>query len=437
MFSRGLRRLSSDSSGKSYYDIVISGGGMIGSTMALALGKNPMFKDYKIALVEASPKKPFEITDSSQYSNRVSAINPFSKDLFEKLGVWKRFRRFCLVNDMKVWGAYSDDRINYRDDSAPDRNVAYIVENDEIVNAVVQELNNLSNVDIVYKTQICGIEFNANECTAVLSDGKTLQYQLLIGADGPNSFVRKFMNVDYLSYSYNQIAVVATLNIEEQENTTAWQRFLPTGPIALLPLNSCLSSLVWSTTNEQAKSLLSSAEQNFIDSVNSAFNSRPYKDNAATALNNVIGSIVGRPPPSANSPFISGVVTSSRAAFPLGFGHASEYIKPHVALIGDSAHKVHPLAGQGVNLGFRDVHNLTSSLSHGVSCGRPLGDIVDLENYQQSSQRANVPIMLAIDLINRVYTSEIGFVRALGTLGIRMTESLAPIKNVMRQVASS
>ncbi|KAF6216892.1 hypothetical protein GE061_001242 [Apolygus lucorum] len=406
--------------------------------MALALGKNPFFKDCRIALVEANPKEvAIRNPNNYGYSNRVSAINPSTKDLFNELGVWKRFQRIQPVNDMKVWGVYTDDTINYRDELGSKQNIAYIVENDSIVASVTQELKLLENVDIFYGARINNIELGSSSSRIILNNGEAFHSHLLIGADGANSEVRKVMNVQNISYSYDQTAVVATLNILEQENTTAWQRFLPTGPIALLPLNNCYSSLVWSTSHENAKTLLNLPSTSFVDAVNDAFNSKPVQDDSVMSVTNIFRTVLEPSKLRLEMPHVCEVVEKSRASFPLGFGHATNYVKPNIALIGDAAHKIHPLAGQGVNLGFRDVHHLTAALQNGVQCGRQIGDYSDLKTYEQKSQRANLPLMLAIDMIYRVYSSEVGLIRALGSLGIQLTEGLAPIKNIMRRVASS
>uniref|UniRef100_A0A0A9VSH8 Ubiquinone biosynthesis monooxygenase COQ6, mitochondrial n=1 Tax=Lygus hesperus TaxID=30085 RepID=A0A0A9VSH8_LYGHE len=436
MFCNSLARFSTHT--PKTYDVVISGGGMIGSTMALALGKNPFFKDCRIALVEANPKEvaPRSLHNDG-YSNRVSAINPSTKDLFDELGVWKRFHRFQAVHDMKVWGVYTDDTINYRDESGYKKNIAYIVENDSIVASVTQELKVLDNVDIIYGAKINTIDLRSSPSRIILNNGEVFHSNLLIGADGANSEVRKVMNVQNISYTYDQTAVVATLKILEQENSTAWQRFLPTGPIALLPLNNCFSSLVWSTSHENAKNLLSLPSASFVDAVNDAFNSKPIQDDSVTSLTNILRTVLEPSKLQNEMPHVCGVVETSRASFPLGFGHASNYVKPNIALIGDAAHKVHPLAGQGVNLGFRDVHHLTAALQNGVQCGRQIGDYSDLKTYEQKSQCSNLPIMLAIDMIYRVYSSQVGLIRALGSVGIQLTEGLTPIKNIMRRVASS
>ncbi|BES92344.1 Hypothetical protein NTJ_05152 [Nesidiocoris tenuis] len=409
---------------------------MIGSSMALALGKSPLFTDRKIALVEAGPKKVRK-NDSEQYSNRVSAINPSSKRLFHELGVWKRFRRYQTVKDMRVWGSYTADTINYAQGSDSDDDIAYIIENDEIVDAVMEELNGCSNVDVFYKSNLNKVDMGPKSVNVQINSEQSCECKLLIGADGANSQVRKIMDTNYLSYGYDQTAIVATLNIMEKQNNTAWQRFLPTGPIALLPLNSTTCSLVWSTSHDEAKVLLSLTPHGFVDAINNAFNSKPVEDGTVTFLKNLLPSFSSHPKFLNECPQVIREIESSRAAFPLGFGHATNYVKPNVALIGDSAHRVHPLAGQGVNLGFRDVENLTKSLSQGLQSGRELSEYAILKQYEQLSQRANLPIMIAIDLIYRVYTSNIGLVRALGSLGIHLTETVAPIKMTMRQVASS
>ncbi|CAH2257104.1 jg11952 [Pararge aegeria aegeria] len=201
---------------------------------------------------------------------------------------------------------------------------------------------------------------------------------LKIGADGANSKVREAMGVQYISWNYDQMGIVATLHLaEESENTTAWQRFLPTGPVALLPLDSKRSSLVWSMTKAQSKELLSLPEESFVDALNDALWKEYPRSSAVDACVSWVGSVlkqVGLPDGAQRQlpPSVRAIAPGSRAAFPLGFGHSTKYVAPGVALIGDAAHRVHPLAGQGVNLGFGDIKDLTQFLSDALYTGLDL-----------------------------------------------------------------
>ncbi|XP_042316266.1 ubiquinone biosynthesis monooxygenase COQ6, mitochondrial-like [Sceloporus undulatus] len=202
---------------------------------------------------------------------------------------------------------------------------------------------------------------------------------LQIGADGQNSTVRRAAGIKNIQYRYDQSAVVATLHLSEAtDNNVAWQRFLPSGPIALLPLSDTVSSLVWSTSHEHAIRLQSMDEDSFVDSINSAFWSNANHSDFIDTAGSIFRSAVSLLMPSGTAarqlpPSVAKVDPKSRAVFPLGLGHATEYVQHRVALIGDAAHRVHPLAGQGVNMGFGDIACLTHHLSTAAFNGKDLG----------------------------------------------------------------
>lgn len=425
-----------------FYDIIISGGGLIGQTMACALTKNPVFKNCTILLIESSPKK--EYSTPQNYSNRVSSIAPSTKDLFVKLGMWKNITRYQVMSDMKIWGSFSNDYVHFtHDDNKP----AYIIENDEIINSAVKENSSASNLNILYGKSIRNVKLNVDNNSGLheihIDDNLNFQSSLLIGADGPNSVIRKAMDINYISWKYHQFGIVATLNLsDDRDNTTAWQRFLPDGPVAILPLRSGLSSLVWSMTEKKAKDLMKIPDEVFVDALNDALHSDPEKNSVVSAVSDCSKSCLDLLKMRSNNlpllpPFIKSVITGSRASFPLGFGHSSEYTKPGVVLIGDSAHKVHPLAGQGVNIGFRDIRCLEEKLAQGHMDGRELGHRLDLKHYETEAQRHNIPIMAAIDLFHRIYTSKADVVKALGNSCFHIANSVSPIKNIMKQLATN
>ncbi|XP_026477751.1 ubiquinone biosynthesis monooxygenase COQ6, mitochondrial-like [Ctenocephalides felis] len=201
-----------------------------------------------------------------------------------------------------------------------------------------------------------------------------------IGAEGANSLVRREMGTPYMSWMYGQMGVVATLELDEAAapNETAWQRFIPGGPVALLPLGSNISSLVWSVPVDRSKQLLKMTSEEFVFELNNALDQRYPQSvlvrEASGALRSALR-LVGMDCGSTtiSPPRIKAVAEGSRAAFPLGFGHSSSYVQDRVALIGDAAHRVHPLAGQGVNLGFGDAATLSTLLGDAVYRGAEIG----------------------------------------------------------------
>lgn len=236
------------------------------------------------------------------------------------------------------------------------------------------------------------------------------------------------------------MGVVATLELDPEQaagNTVAWQRFLPTGPVALLPLTDNLSSLVWTTNVEHAKELVKMDPDDFVNSLNEAF-IKDYQSN--TIVNNTIKLIEGVLPFKKNQmqqlpPQVLKVQEKSRAAFPLGFGHASSYVCGGAALIGDAAHRVHPLAGQGVNLGFGDVIKLTDVLAQAIYNGSDLGNLQYLLKYEQERLKANVPIMVGVHALQRLYCNEFPPFVLARTLGLKFTNLVPPLKKFFMEKA--
>ncbi|XP_043930657.1 ubiquinone biosynthesis monooxygenase COQ6, mitochondrial isoform X2 [Protopterus annectens] len=396
------------------YDVVISGGGMVGSSMACALGYDPNFCGKKILLLEAGHKKNLDIMPDT-YNNRVSSLTPGSATLLSSFGAWEHIcqKRYRPFKRMQVWDACSDAMITFDKEGLED--MGYVVENDLILTALTKQLDAIADrVKVLYRSRVVRYkwpstyqEADASPWVQIeLADGHHLQTKLLIGADGPNSMVRKSGGIQTVQWNYDQSAVVATLHLSEPtENNVAWQRFLPSGPIALLP---------WSNENHSE----------FIDTAGFMFRS-------SLSILNPTGTSTRQLPPS-----VSKVDPNSRATFPLGLGHAAEYIGYRLALIGDSAHRVHPLAGQGVNLGFGDVASLAHHLSRAAFDGKDLGSTRHLLQYETERQRHNLPMMAAIDLLKRLYSTNNALFVLLRTMGLQATNAVVPMKEQIMAFAS-
>uniref|UniRef100_A0A673XER5 Ubiquinone biosynthesis monooxygenase COQ6, mitochondrial n=1 Tax=Salmo trutta TaxID=8032 RepID=A0A673XER5_SALTR len=408
------------------YDVIISGGGMVGTAMACSLGLDPNLEGKKILLLEAGNKKVMDKVPDA-YSTRVSSISPGS-----------------------VWDACSDALITFDKENLQDE-MAYIVENDIIVAALTKQLENLSDqVRVQYKSKVVKYTWPKSHQVAdaipwvqvTLANGQTLQTKLLIGADGPNSMVRREAGIPTVKWNYDQSAVVAVLHLSEPtENNVAWQRFLPTGPIAMLPLSDTESSLVWSTSHRHAEELLQLDEESFVDSINTAFWSNENHSELVETAGSLFRTALSVLMPSAGSarqlpPSVAGIGPKSRVMFPLGMGHASEYIRHRVALIGDAAHRIHPLAGQGANLGFGDVACLTQLLSQAAFNGKDLGAMQHLLEYETERQRHNLPMMAAIDLMKRLYSTNAAPMVVLRTFGLQATNTLPAMKAQIMAFAS-
>ncbi|KAK3780653.1 hypothetical protein RRG08_028101 [Elysia crispata] len=436
-----------------FADIVISGGGMVGAAMACALANNSCLQDKRIILLEAG-KDTGEFVVPDQFSNRTCALNPATVRLLSSFGSWQEIegmRCFSALR-MQVWESCADSMITFNNSDMSEP-LAYIVENDVILAAIMRALKNVKNqVEIRYETNATAFNLpgrgDSEEAKMPyvklnLNDGSVLKTKLLIGADGTNSAVRKASGFHTINRHYDQSAVVATLMLGEGlSNTTAWQRFLPTGPIALLPISDTMSSLVWSTTKEHAKNLQELSPESFVDAVNDALWHEREKNEIAGKLldgfKNVLNNIVPADSDGVRQlpPTVIDVVDKSRASFPLALTHASQYVRPRVALIGDAAHRIHPLAGQGVNLGFSDVACLNDMLTKAVSSGADPGALTHLLQYETERQRQNVPVMLTIDGLQRLYGTEFTPVVVARSLGLHAVHSLPFLKKFIMERAS-
>ncbi|XP_048340841.1 ubiquinone biosynthesis monooxygenase COQ6, mitochondrial [Sphaerodactylus townsendi] len=437
-------------SSETVYDVVVSGGGMVGSAMAAALGNDAHLHEKKILLLEAGPRKSTNQLPTS-YSNRVSAITLGSATLLNSFGAWDHIRsmRVKPFQRMQVWDACSEAMITFDKDNLEE--MGYIVENDVIMSALTKQLDAMSDrVEVLYRSRALGYTWPLpyQTCDSSpwveigLADGRRLQAKLLIGADGQNSTVRKAAGIQNIQYQYDQSAVVATLHLSEAtDNNVAWQRFLPSGPIALLPLSDTVSSLVWSTSHEHASQLQSMDEESFVDSINSAFWSNADHSDFIDTAGSLFRSAVSVLMPSGSAarqlpPSVAKVDPKSRAVFPLGLGHATEYVQHRLALIGDAAHRVHPLAGQGVNMGFGDIACLMHHLSAAAFNGKDLGSLNHLLRYEQEQQRHNLSIMAAIDLLKRLYSTSAAPFVLLRTWGLQATNVATSVKEQIMAFAS-
>ncbi|XP_055291754.1 ubiquinone biosynthesis monooxygenase COQ6, mitochondrial isoform X2 [Moschus berezovskii] len=374
--------------------------------------------------------------------------------------------RYRAFRRMQVWDACSEALIMFDKDNLDD--MGYIVENDVIMHALTKQLEAVSDrVTVLYKSKAVSYTwpypFSMADSSPwvhiTLGDGRTLQTKLLIGADGHNSGVRQAAGIRNVSWNYDQSAVVATLHLSEAtENNVAWQRFLPSGPIALLPLSATevsalgidvlstqlsdtLSSLVWSTSHEHAAELVSMEEEEFVDAINSAFwsdvNHTDFIDSAGSMLQSAVAFLKpARVSARQLPPSVARVDAKSRVLFPLGLGHAAEYVRPRLALIGDAAHRVHPLAGQGVNMGFGDISSLLHHLSTAAFNGKDLGSMSHLTSYETDRQRHNTALLAATDLLKRLYSTRATPLVLLRTWGLQATNAVSPLKEQIMAFAS-
>ncbi len=386
------------------YQVVIVGGGMVGTALAAALANS----DISIALIEPSKvQEPAQQrVNCADFDTRVSAITAQSEALLTQLGIWPRIseQRKSPYQGMTVWDAEGTGEVNFHASELHVPCLGTIVENREVVWALQQVVEQASNIHII-RDYVSHIE-NQDEqgFTPVFLASKTaLKTQLLIGADGALSRIKQWGEFANCEWDYEHQAIVATIELEHSHQLTAWQRFRPEGPLALLPLaadNDKTCSIVWSTNDEECQQLLVLDDEAFCQQLGLAFEHR-------------LGKILNVGP---------------RAAFPLRQRHAKNYVVPGIALVGDAAHTIHPLAGQGVNLGFKDVAALSEELLRAKQLNLNLGGLEILQRYQRRRQGDNLLMMSAMEGFKRLFASEQPMIRLLRNQGMRLFNRASAIK---------
>ncbi|KAK5810179.1 hypothetical protein F5H01DRAFT_295894 [Linnemannia elongata] len=502
------------------YDVVIVGGGIAGSALACALASNKASSTLKIALIEA-----FDLSNHikwsprpDQYSNRVSSLTPKSVAFLKKIGVWAELdsSRVAACEGMQVWDGVSGARITFdaanvdgvqssflhqvfsgsiptppgvnngtnqdnlgdRKDASP---LAWMTENLHVQYGLQKQLVDHQargiKLDVFEKTKVQGITTEQGETAQLaqgdwpavqLDNGKTLVTRLLVGADGVNSPVRSFAKIESLGWDYSQFGLVATLQIDPSTSTApgqgkgiAWQRFLPTGPVAMLPLNNGYASLVWSTTPKIAQDLKKLPARDFCALVNAAFSASPaeleylYKNigpngeplvdfqkeiewrtsvhDQEASQTMIRGSSSSQG--DAKPPKVVDVQENTRAPFPLRMRNSSSYVEDRVVLVGDAAHTVHPLAGQGLNQGLADVECLARVIETSLLSGSDIGNIHSLTPYSSERFLPNLAMLGTVDKLSKLYNTDFGPVVWARSLGLTAVDKMGPIKNEIMRFA--
>jgi len=385
------------------FDIVVIGGGLVGASLAVALKDS----DLKIALVESHLPAPLP-TDTS-WDSRIYAISPGSATFLQDHGVWQMMdaARITPVYDMAVFG---DDHAAHLDFSAYDLGVselAFIVENRQLQTAVWNALKSSSkNIKIFCPAQCASLAWQESHVDVQLADGNLLQTALVIGADGVNSWVRKQAGIEVSRHAYQQVGVVANFSTELSHRNIAHQWFMRDGVLALLPLPGRQVSMVWSANDEKADKLQKLSDAALCQQV-------------AEASSFTLGKMQLVTPP---------------AGFPLNFVHVKELVKSRLLLIGDAAHGIHPLAGQGVNLGLRDTRQLVATLT-ARELQTDCGDYMLLRRFERARKEDILVMELVTDGLQKLFNNNNPTLARLRNLGFEVTNHLPLLKNRLMQHA--
>ncbi len=382
-------------------EVIIVGAGMVGLSLAALLVK----AGIRVAIVE-SQSPSFE---SKIHAARVSAINVASESLFKSLGIWDLIEPLVTsLEKMKVWDSISGQHLEFDSAEAGVIRLGSIVSNQALVKILWQYLESQQGVNFVCPAEGETIEMHKDYVQLNLKDGSALKSALLVGADGGHSWVRESMRIKLNQYSYLQSAIVATIESEKPHNNTAYQNFLPAGPLGILPLNEThQSSIVWSNDTEKSEALMKLSDVEFNRELTNA------------------------------SEFCLGKLKllSVRHSLPLWMRHAKQYLQSRVVLVGDSAHTIHPLAGQGVNLGLMDAMLLSQKIIEAKAAGKDLNNFKLLRQYERERKAENEVMIRLMSAFKGSFSIEAPLWVQLRGIGIGSINRFQALKNYMMRFA--
>lgn len=375
------------------FDVIIQGAGMVGLLLARALA--PL--GLKIALLDA---KPVQRWQGGEWQLRVIAVSTATERILRRLGVWESMARVSPFRAVQAWDAVGRGSVLFDSADIGEPHLGHIVENGLIQTVLYDRLLQDGGLTVSIPAAIETVQADAERVAVTLADGRRLEARLLVGADGANSRVRALCGIEVDQRGYGQSGLVGVIRTERPHGEVARQRFLPDGPLAFLPLADGRCSIVWSQPTEQAERRLALDEAAFCAELT-----------AASAR--MLGEVQGCGP---------------RAAFPLQRLHARRYIAPRVALIGDAAHVVHPLAGQGANLGFMDATVLAEEIERACRADRDIGGLGTLRRYERRRKGDNLLMQSAMDAFHHVFGSESPWLAVSRSLGFDLVDAAPPLK---------
>jgi 2-polyprenylphenol 6-hydroxylase len=390
----------------SSYDIVIVGAGVVGLTTALALAQKT---SLSIALVDMHTLTSATLTETSK--GRVSAISPSSKNIFENLQVWQDMCKagISCYEKMLVWDASGKGEIEFDSAKLGCATLGYIIDDNVMRASLLAKLKQCTSIELIAPLNLIRLEETAQSINLVTDFGLTLSAKLLIAADGGDSWVRHQALITTQNYSYQHTAIVTSVKTSFPHQKTARQCFLPSGPLAFLPLaDEFTSSIVWSTLPQQAELLMGYDDMKFANELAHAFSHR-------------LGDVSLQGP---------------RLSFPLHMRHAQQYIKPRLALIGDAAHTIHPLAGQGVNMGLMDAAQLVDVIANAQTKSRDFASAANLRSYERNRKVDNAILLKAVQSLKNLFASENKLVCQLRNLGLSSVNHLDFLKNFLVSYAA-
>jgi len=386
------------------YDLIILGSGMVGSALACALAETKL----RIALLDK--QKPQLDWPIEGYDLRVSALTYASQKILNHIGAWPSMlkRRVSPFSTMLVWDASGDGKIEFDAENSGVPQLGHIVENRVTQGALFDCIEKHRNIDYLQPVTAVNTITNEKKAELILDNDDILEAKLIVGADGARSWLRQQANIQVSSKDYGQKGVVTTVKTKFHHNETARQRFLPTGPLAFLPLPDGYCSIVWSTTSDEADRLVKMDEEAFIKELNNALGESELGHVESVGV---------------------------RAAFPLKKQHADQYCAQRMVLVGDAAHTIHPLAGQGVNLGLLDIATLAEEIISAIEKRRDIGSQTLLRRYERRRKGENLLMMSSMDGFHALFSNDNKGLSLIRNLGLNITNKITPVKSKLMEHA--
>jgi len=398
-------------------DLVVVGCGMVGGLLAAALarpdahGLEVSTSPLRIIVIDTASPSAFEPGTNPSYDLRVSALSIASRRMLEAVDAWDGIasRRVCPYRDLSVWDGEASGRTDFHARDVGVATLGYIVENRVLQLSLWDRLQQLPNVECLCPASLETIHTDEQGVVVKLSGASKaeLRARLVVGADGAQSSVRHQAGISVTSHRYDQHALVANVTTTLPQQQITWQRFVPTGPQAMLPLCGARASLVWYHTAEEVARLKALDNGSFIDELIESF---PRE----------LGGIES---------------VEARASFPISKAHANSYTAERVALVGDAAHTVHPLAGQGVNLGLLDAAALAEVVLKAHIAERDLGALQVLARYERWRRGNNALMIQSLDAIHKAFTPQPVWFQHLRSAGLNTVNRITPLRNRLMQHA--
>ena len=383
------------------FDCIVIGGGLSGLTATLALSKIGL----SVAIID---KTSLQMVKKNEGDQRTTAVSASGKKIFEALDVWDSLKEDAEpILNIVVSEKGKRGHLNFDHQTVGTEPMGHILDNIQLKNSLISSIRSQKNIQLFPFKSLNNFFPNTGAVTVDLNDGTSYEAALLVAADGRNSAGRRIAKIKDTNINYNQSSIVFTVSHEKPHKGTAYEQFTTGGPIAFLPMRGNQSSVVWSEDTEVVKSLMQLDDKDFAAA-------------ASYRLNDCLGKMT---------------IIGQRKVFPLKLNYADTIIANRFAMVGDAAHGLHPIAGQGFNLGLRDIANLTEEISNARRLGLDIGSFETLRSYQAARRFDNFSLVAATDGLNRLFTDNnkiVGFIRSSGLDAIN---TMNPIKNLFMRLA--